>query len=238
MKIHFLTFASSSFKKSLKRIQIEAERSGFFDTVTCMSESDLPISYRIRNFLILNRFTKGYGYWMWKSFVTKALLSKTDDGDMLFYADAGCALNKEGKKRFDEYIGMLAASEFSNLSFQMNHLEKEYTKGDVFKYFKVENNEDLKNTGMLAATVFLLQKDESSVNLINEWYSICHFKKKLIDDSESEYLNDPAFKAHRHDQSIFSLLRKINGSLILKDETFFNDWDEKKMFPIHTKRLR
>src|SRR5690606_24258690 len=151
MKIHFLTFASSSFKKSLKRIRKEAEATGFFDTVTCMSESDLPISYRIKNILFLNKFTKGYGLWMWKRFITKMLLSKIDEVDILLYADAGCVLNKEGKKKFDEYIGMLLDSEFSNLSFQMNHLEKEYTKGHVFKYFKIENKEILKNTGMLAA---------------------------------------------------------------------------------------
>lgn len=238
MKIHFLTFASSSFKKSLKRIKNEAEITGFFDSITCINESDLPILYRIRNIMILNRFTRGYGYWIWKSFVTRRLLSKIDDGDILFYADTGCVLNKEGKTRFNEYIEMLLSSKFSNLSFQMHHLEKEYTKGDVFKYFKIEKNEELKNTGMLVGGVFFIRKDESSINLINEWYSICHSKRKLIDDSESKYPNDATFKAHRHDQSIFSLLRKMNGSLILEDETFFYDWDEKKMFPIHTKRLR
>lgn len=238
MKIHFLTFASASFKKSLRRIKNEAETSGFFDTVTCLNESDLPLSYRIRNLFILNRFTKGYGYWIWKSFITKNLLVKIDEGDILFYADAGCSLNKEGEQRFKEYIEMLVSSEFSNLSFQMNQLEKEYTKGDLFKYFEQENNEEIKNTGMLVGGVYFIQKNKHSINLVNEWYLTCHSKRNLIDDSLSKHPNDSTFIAHRHDQSIFSLLRKINGSLILKDETFFSNWEVMKRFPIHTKRLR
>lgn len=238
MKIHFLSFASSSFRKSLKRIKTEAENTGFFDSITCINEYNLPISYRLKNIFLLNRFTKGFGYWMWKSFVTKTLLSKIDDGDILLYADAGCKLNPEGKDRFNEYIKMLLASEFSNLSFQMEHLEKKYSKGDLFKYFKLENNEDIKNSGMLVGGVFFIVKNKNSEKLINEWYSICHTKRHLIDDSPTKYPNDLEFIAHRHDQSVFSLLRKINGSLILKDETFFYKWDEHKNFPIHTKRLR
>jgi len=133
---------------------------------------------------------------------------------------------------------MLLQSEFSNLSFQMHHLEKEYTKGDLFKYFTLENNKEIKNSGMLEGGIFFIIKNENSEKLINEWYSICHSEKHLIDDSESQYPNDPKFIAHRHDQSIFSLLRKIHGSLIIRQETFFNDWDNNTHFPIHAKRLR
>lgn len=165
-------------------------------------------------------------------------MSKIENGDILFYADAGCTINKEGKKRFEEYIQMLLLSEFSNMSFQMVPIEKAYTKGDVFKYFSLEKEEAIKNSGMLVGGVFFLKKDSNSIKLIDEWFSICHSKKYLINDSNSRYPNDPEFIAHRHDQSIFSLLRKLRGSLIIKDEKYFYEWGENKIFPIHTKRLR
>jgi len=238
MKIHFLTFASSSFEKSLMRIKTEAENTRFFDTISCLKETDLPLIYRIKNISRLNRFTKGYGYWMWKSFITKSLLEKIDDGDILLYTDSGCTLNMEGDKRFAEYIRMLTCSEFSNLSFQMYHLEKQYSKGDLFKYLGLEKNSYIKNSEQLVGGIFFIKKDERSIKLVNEWYSICHSRKDLIDDSASKFQNDPEFVEHRHDQSVFSLLRKIHGSLILKDETFFYNWNDNKQFPIHAKRLR
>lgn len=108
--------------KSLERIKVEAINTEFFDTVNCVKEFDLPIMYRLKNIFVLNRFTRGFGYWMWKSYVTKRLLAKIEEGDILFYADAGCTLNKEGKDRFNEYVDMLLKSEFSSLSFQMDHL--------------------------------------------------------------------------------------------------------------------
>ncbi len=84
----------------------------------------------------------------------------------------------------------------------------------------------------------MLVKDSNSISLVDQWYSICHKQTRLVDDSPSNYPNDEGFVEHRHDQSVFSILRKMNGSLILDDETYFEDWDENREFPIHTKRLR
>ncbi len=238
MKIHFLSFASPAFYDSLKRIGDEANKSGFFDTVNCIRSNDLPLLYRLKNIFLLNRFTRGYGYWMWKSYVVKLWLGKIAEGDILMYADAGCTINVEGKARFYEYIDMLVSSDYSNLSFQLTQLEKEYTKGDLLKYLGFECNEAMKNSGMLVANVFFLKKDSRSVKLIEEWYSICHFQRHLLNDSPSGYPNDPAFVDHRHDQSVFSLLRKSKGSLILTDEVYFENWDANKRFPMHTRRFR
>jgi hypothetical protein len=101
-----------------------------------------------------------------------------------------------------------------------------------------KKNDTSKNSGMLVGSAFFVRKDDKSVVLIEEWYSICHKKKNLINDSASQYPNDPEFIDHRHDQSIFSLLRKLNGSLIIPDETFFTDWEKNKEFPIHIKRIK
>lgn len=237
-KIHFLTFASNSFIETLNRIQLEAKHSGFFDTISCVKESDLPLTYRAKYDYMLNENVRGFGYWMWKSYVTKFTLSKINDGDILVYIDAGCTINIEGKKRFYEYIEMLVNSTFSNLSFQLYQMEKEYTKGDLFKYFNVENNKAIKNSGMLMATVFFIKKNDESIKLVDEWYSICHNHKHLIDDSISNYPNDTEFIEHRYDQSIFSLLRKLHGSLIIRDETWFENWKENKHLPIHATRLK
>lgn len=236
MKIHFLTFVSSNFKTTLSRIKTEAEDSGFFDTITCLSELDLPMQYRIEH--KVNQQSRGFGYWIWKSYIIRELLSKINDGDVLVYADGGCSINPEGRKRFYDYIEMLLQSKISILSFQTLYPEKQYTKGDLFKYLDVQKKEDITNSGQFMATTFLIRKDRNSEDLIQRWYSICHNHKNLIDDSASSYPNDPEFIAHRHDQSIFSILIKLYGSIGLSNEIDFYNWNENKYFPIHARRWK
>ncbi|MGN6605041.1 MAG: hypothetical protein ACTHK8_21475 [Ginsengibacter sp.] len=236
MKIHFLTFASTNYKNTFRRITTEAENCGFFDTITCLNEFDLPIQYRIDN--QVNEQTRGYGYWIWKSYITNQLLSEIPEGDILVYIDAGCSINCEGRKRFYDYIKLLTTSEYSNLSFQLNFPEKIYTKGDLFKHFHLEENNAIRNSGQLMATSFLIRKDKSSVNLTEKWFTLCHEHKNLLIDSPSSYPNDPKFIAHRYDQSIFSILRKLQGSIILGHETFFENWNENRHFPIHERRWK
>ena len=45
------------------------------------------------------------------------------------------------------------------------------------------------------------------------------------------------FKDTRHDQSIMSMIRKIHGSIVLKDETL-SHLPESKSWPIWAKRLK
>lgn len=236
MKIHFLTFVSSNFTTTLSRIKTEAEDSGFFDTITCLSELDLPMQYR--NEHQVNKESRGFGYWIWKSYITKELLSKINDGDILVYADGGCSINVEGRKRFYDYIEKLIHSKTSTLSFQLTYPEKHYTKGDLFKHLHVQKNEEVKNSGQFMATTFFIRKDRNSEKLIQQWYSICHNHQNLIDDSASCYPNDSEFIAHRHDQSILSILIKLYGSTVLENETDFYNWDENKYFPIHARRWK
>jgi hypothetical protein len=83
------------------------------------------------------------------------------------------------------------------------------------------------------ATTFILKKCNHTMKLVNEWYkysSIYH----LIDDSKSNAKNDDIFYEHRHDQSIFSLIRKKYGTEIIFNEVdFYNNFS-----PIKAKRIK
>ena len=95
-------------------------------------------------------------------------------------------------------------------------------KGDVLDYFNVRNRDDIINTNQYIATVFLLKKCPETIELINEWLRICcQYDYKFIDDSISSSPNHNKFREHRHDQSIFSILRKIKKiGTVLPDETW------------------
>ena len=82
------------------------------------------------------------------------------DDDIMVYADCGCEINPSEKalSRLYEYFDMVNNSEHGILSFQMSHnhhRESRWTKMDILRHLDAQ---DLKETGQLIATVFILRK--------------------------------------------------------------------------------
>jgi hypothetical protein len=72
-----------------------------------------------------------------------------------------------------------------------------------------------------------------------EFQAAVALQEKLVGLRQQQFVGDTLlFVEHRNDQSIFSLMRKQAGSLILPDETWFKDWDDGADFPIHARRFR
>ena len=74
-----------------------------------------------------------------------------------------------------------------------------------------------------------------------EWLAVFRQRFDLIDDTPSVVPNDEAFVAHRHDQSVFSLLAKIRGVTLLSALEQYPagsppDWKLLRDFPIHHRR--
>jgi len=73
--------------------------------------------------------------------------------------------------------------------------------------------------------------------MVNKWYETC-CNYTLIDETPSTIQNHSSFKEHRHDQSVWSIIRKQEGTIILKDETFFKNPTDEIHYPILAKRKR
>lgn len=243
--IHFTTFGDSQrFKKSVFNITQEAKDSQFFTHIHAYDETNLDQDF-LNNHLSFMNSTRGFGYWIWKSQVILQTFEKMNNNDILLYADAGCKINKEGKQRFQEYIDLLNGSPFDNLSFELSYdlsnsktpnsyPEKMYTKGDLLNLFSID-----KNSPQLGATSFFIKKTEFTTKLVQEWLSLSiQNNYHLIDDTPSSIQNEPEFKQHRHDQSLWSILRKYRGTTIVHlDETWYHpNWNNNLNKPIHAIR--
>ena len=148
---------------------------------------------------------KGYGYWIWKSFIIWKTLLEIDEGDILLYADSGCELHISGKDRFKEYLDMVRTNPHGNLFFSHPDLIKNWCKMDTVKHFDaekivLENNSQQTVAGMLFTT-----NTEFNRNFFKLYYENC-CNYHIIDDSTSLAPNISTFKEHRHDMSIFSIL--------------------------------
>ena len=195
-----------------------------------------PIFWNTHKEFILSN-PRGYGYWLWKSFIILKTLESIEENDILVYTDAGCTLNINGLNRMNEYFDIVKQSKYGILSFELPFFEKQYTKMDLFKNMNLNNNEFLNSKQLLASIIFF-RKCEKTIKLVEEWYEIC-CNYHLIDDSHSFLPNDSSFIEHRHDQSVFSLLAKKYGTEILPDETYFNTFDTEGInYPIWATRLK
>lgn len=221
-RVHFVTYGSGAFARSAKLLAAEARAFGI-SNVHLHGPKTLPHEFvrGHRDFLIRSA-GRGDGYWLWKSYIVQELLSRLQDDDILIYADAGCAINIAAKARFREWIDFCDAE--GVLSFQMDHLEKHWTKMSVARFMHADAPKFME-TGQILAGIFGVRKTSATRQLLRRWYDICALEW-TIDDSVQPVQNAEGFCEHRHDQSIFSLLIKQAGHASLADETYpkGGDW--------------
>ena len=115
-------------------------------------------------------------------------------------------------------------------------------KKKLFKYLNVENDESILNSAQFWSGTVFFQNNEFTINFLSEWEKLSSINY-LIDDSLFDERNDTRFVEHRHDQSIFSLLCKINNIEGLSasecewaESENKRTWKHLKNFPILAKR--
>jgi len=216
--IHLITYGVKRFEKSKKRLRKEALETKWFDSVTAYGLEDLDDSFKTHFKDILNK-PRGAGYWIWKSHIINKKLKEISENDLLVYLDAGCTINKLGKKRFEEYVDILNNSEEGIISFQLGHTEKVWTTREIFEHFNVDANGKVANGNQLVGGVLIMKKNKNLINMIDAEIEAFHANPLLFTD---HYNGNQAsyFKDNRHDQSVFSVIRKIHNPILLKDETY------------------
>jgi len=233
-KKYLCGFADKRLKKSLERFAKQAKQMEIYDGIYLYTEDDLSKDFY--NHFRDKFHLRGFGYWVWKPQIILQTLLRIDEGDLLQYTDVGCHLNKNGIKRLCEYFDIANDSETGLLSFNMLHTEKEWTKGDLFDYFDVRNCEEI-YPGQIAATVIFIKKCARSIEIIKKYLKVFYDDFSLVDDSPSKSENFDEFQKHRHDQSVWSILAKINKVPCISDsEQYSLDWETLKEYPILVKR--
>ena len=212
-----------------------------FDEIIIFTEKQLDNDFVEKHKERLKLGSRGYGYWIWKPYIIKKILETMDEGDRLLYIDAGCHLNPKGINRLREYFQIVSDSPLKIGGFQIGNSnnDRTWTKMDLLAYFKVQNNNDIINSGQITGGHVIIQKCESVVKFVEEWINISE-NLHLIDDSPSLLPNFPEFREHRHDQSIFSLLCKTKGAVIFSSSECWvesdKDWNTLIDYPIWDKR--
>ena len=236
-KTHFLTYGNERFAKSVLRICNEAKESNFFDYLIDGSTL-LDNEFKTKFSNVLQR-SRGGGYWIWKPHIINEALQKIADDDILVYCDAGCTINKNGSKKWVQLKKVVNGSKFGIVGFQLTHREQKYTNEKVFEHFSIaESDLSIRDSPQFMASIIIIRKCAYSQMLIDEWVKTLHTDVKLFTDDYNSQTKTNQFIDHRHDQSVFSVLRKIRGCAVLPDDTFAHDWSTITDVPFQTTRIR
>lgn len=236
-----MTFGDeSNYGRARERIVREAEGLKIFNRCIGYSERDFDSNFIVKHQEFISKHKRGYGYWIWKPHMILKTLEMMKDGDVLVYADAGCQLNVQGLNRLKEYISMACESEHGNLALRLSGLSDAcWTKIDTAIAILGSSTDRRLYEDQLLSGFFVLVKCSKVQKLIEDWETVMQ-NQHLIDDSPSFYEKERSeFREHRHDQSVFSLLRKKYGAHVIDDETYFEgNWDAHLDKPIHARRKR
>ena len=235
-KIHLLSFASSRMG-SLRRLRREAAAMGCFDSTTLLSASDLgPDYWETCGDFVRTHPRRGYGFWTWKPYIIYKRLAELPAGEVLLYVDAGCSLNVEGERRLHDYIQQAISHPSGWFVFQAVGALGPYTKRSLLKVHNMDQAE-VRQLPMLQAGCQFIVASRNNVDFARQWFESM-LDRSLIDDSaaKDEYSD---FIAHRHDQSVFSLLAHRRGLGYAKNETEWSpSWGQRLEYPIHTRRWK
>jgi len=230
MSKHFVTFANRNFEGALVRITKQAEDLSYFKSIYGYREVDIQKdSWWDKNGQFIRENPKGYGYWIWKPYIIRDYMDRIPDGDIILYADAGCEINKYGIVKLDEFFDF--ADRNGICAFQTGHIERDFNLVSLFEYLNVDDT--MKESGQLVGGIIYIKKTDDNIKLLDEWIRLC-------EHNDYQFLKTPNKTNHRHDQSIFSLLMKINGRAFIQgDLTYFGKGNPAgREYPVHASRNR
>jgi len=204
---YFITFGAGgqNFYDAGNRLMDQANNLNLFDKLTFYTDENLKNDKTFWNqhsrFIENNR--RGYGYWLWKSYLIKKTMETMNHGDVLLYLDCGCEIDINKKDIVRNYLEYVKKEYIISTH---THIERDWTKMDLIKKLDMLDDRYL-NTQQHEAGVIFFFVCRETIDLVNEWYKLaCDYDN--INDHPSIYKNLECFNEHRHDQSIFSLLTK------------------------------
>ena len=208
MRIHFCTFGSKGWEKSMARIKREALESGYFTDIHTYDETNLPGLEEHAEFIEKN--PRGYGYWIWKPMVILDVMRKSTEGDIIVYADTGSTISAipERKKKFRQLIEDVLTEPTHRVVYMSEYSEGSWTKRDVFDFF---GSTDFMQKQLGGSPQFLMNTSENEY-IMKDWlHTMCIDTYHLVDDSPPLGRNYEPFGEHRHDQSILSFIYRKYG---------------------------
>lgn len=159
------------------------------------------------------QYRRGGGYWIWKPYIILDALSKVQDGDYVVYTDAGSAF----VNKIQYLIDAMNREQTDIMAFCIEHLEKYYTKRDAFILMECDRPE-ITDTPQIVTGYIIVRKNPRSVAILQQFMNY-EEDDRIVTDQPNVMgkENYEGFVENRHDQTVWSLLCKMNGIKPFRD---------------------
>ena len=207
IKVIAISYGDKNYQKQLYYNKKSALEVGQVDEYYSYGPEDIDEGFKEKNKDILSR-RRGNGYWLWKPyFILKTLREKLNDGDYLFYTDAGI-LYMNSTNYIIDFLNKQASEMWM---IRLGIKEKNYSKRDAFILLGVDMP-IYSETYQFMAGIQIYKKSKYTEKFLEELLYYSQDKRIITDDNNTQgFDNYPSFIDHRHDQSILSLLIKKYG---------------------------
>jgi galactosyl transferase GMA12/MNN10 family len=233
-----VTFGSGkTWRPAVQRLKKQAIECKRFGKIFLYDDNDLQFNLTGIENNFFNSNPRGFGMWIWKPLIIKDLISKYPDCDLIVYLDSGCEINstKKALEKLDSYLD--TARKYGGIAFEIPFIEQDWTSKFVLEDM---NAKQLALTQQLAGGMFFLKNSNSNHQFLDSWINwmkkdnFKYLKGNEVSPSDNNY------QEHRFDQSIFSILWKLNEFVILPDQSYWEpNWRTKGgNFPIWSTRNR
>lgn len=206
---HLMTFGShGKYEEAAKTkcVRVNKLRRGI-DSCTPLSFAKLPPEWAAQHGVRLG--TRGIGYWRWKAYLILERLRAIRDGDVLVYADYDLLIAPTPN---DDLSGLFCLGANAIEGVAPFHFpcftDRAWTKHEVATALNA--TDAMLDSAQLFAGLLVLRRTPTALAFVEEWLS-WSLHSSLISDALDASRQHPAFRAHRHDQSLLSLLAKRRG---------------------------
>ena len=216
MQTVLVNYADAGFRRRQRVNAYTAIRNGGVDQCVMYRPDDLDDEFAYRNRFLLS-MSRGAGLWLWKPYIILHALERAQDGDAVIYCDSGSLI----LRNLGPLVEVCSSLNHGVLGFEVGKefLERCWTKRDAFVVMDCDSAR-YHDTTQLRGGSMVFVKCAASIEFVRQWLSlVCQVR--LVSDLPS-VCDEPEFadfRAHRHDQSIFSLLYKKHGYQSCSDMT-------------------
>lgn len=212
-----INYADNSFAKAQK-LNLKTAKQWGADKTIAYTPKDIDREFFEKNKEIF-AIKKGNGLYLWKPYFINKAYRELEEGDYLIYTDAGSIY----VNNIQYLIDCMEKENTDIMVFSLENemLERKYTKRDAFILMDCDRPE-FTDTPQSIGGYVVLKKSDFVQNFIEEDLKYAQDKRIITEQENTQGLtNYPDFIAHRHDQSVWSLMIKKYGLKRFRDPSQF-----------------